>query len=513
MTDDIVTLADCLVASGAGYVFGVTGSGPSYALISALKARGIPYVPVSHEAVGPIAAGAYGFLTGKPAVAVSIKGPGMVNMMSGMAAASLEGYAPVCISENYDDSVSTERMHKRLDQRAIAASVVDGIYSLLDLEKLPGVLADHARAMRPLYIELSKTASRDERRGGHPASQRSDDDALATLGTRLAAARRVIAIVGSLVKRRGGAALVDALQIPVFTTAQAKGTIDERKPNAAGVYTGVGRALALETTLLPLADLVVTFGLRNTEILGIEGKPKFVNIDVHHHLTTSHDSVVGEQDLRRLLAGLAAKPAWGNDVIEEHRRKWSDYVDSYQWMPGQVFAALDALEWSHALVLDTGTFCTIGEHGWSARPRREFLGSSNGRNLGLGVPHALGAACARPGLPVFCVLGDGGIRPYLAEIRTIAALQLPVCFILMKDGQYGSIACNVRHQPADPGIVQPLGTSWCGVMQAMGLESGHATGMPDFEVLLRRWDRRKPCYIEASFDPDIYLTVANDLRA
>jgi acetolactate synthase-1/2/3 large subunit len=513
MTDDIVRLADCLAASGIGYVFGVTGSGPSYALIAALKARGVPYVPVSHEGVGPIAAGAYGVLTGRPAVAVSIKGPGMANMTAGMAAAALEGYAPICVAENYDDAVSTDRMHKRLDQHAMAGAVVDGIYSLLDLDELPAVLAHHARATRPLYIEMSKTASRHRPLDRHAATPAWSGDVRAAFDARLTDARHVVAMVGSLVKRRGWQALADALQIPVFTTAQAKGTIDERKPNAAGVYTGAGRALALETALLPLADLVVTIGLRNTEILGHGGKPGFLNIDLPHHLATSCDTLVGEADVRHVLAAMANKPAWGSGAIEDHRRKWRDYVDSFEWMPGQVFAALDALDWSHALVLDTGTFCTIGEHGWSARPRRDFLGSSNGRNLGIGVPHALGAACARPGLPVFCVLGDGGIRYYMAEIRTIAALHLPVCFILMKDGRYGSIACNVRGDAPDPDLLQPLGTSWCGVMQAMGLESGHAACAQDFEALLWRWDRRRPCYVEASFDPDTYLTVASEIRA
>ena len=97
MNDPIAQLADSLAAAGVRYAFGVSGSGPSYQLISALKLHGVRYVPVSHEAVGPVAAGAYGFLTGSPAVAVSIKGPGMANMMGGMCAAYLEGYAPVCV--------------------------------------------------------------------------------------------------------------------------------------------------------------------------------------------------------------------------------------------------------------------------------------------------------------------------------------------------------------------------------------------------------------------------------
>jgi thiamine pyrophosphate-dependent acetolactate synthase large subunit-like protein len=513
MTDDIGQLAGCLVEAGVRVAFGVAGSGASYRLISALKSRGVGYVPVSHEAVGPIAAGAYGWLIGSPAVAISIKGPGMANMMAGMCGAYLEGYAPVCIAENYDDTVSAERMHKRLDQHTIAGTIADGFYDLGDVPALPAVLAKHSRATRPVYIELSRTRSRNRIKEEAAASSpvASIDEARAVLDGRLATARNVVAIIGSLAKRREWEPLVEKLQIPVFTTVQAKGVIDESEFNAAGIYTGAGRALALESSLLPRADLVVTFGLRNMEILNPAAKQGFVNFDVAHHLATPHDVLVDESSLQELLTALSRMPRWGDDLIDQNRRDWRNYVDSHEWMPGQVFAAIDGVGWPHTLVLDTGTFCTIGEHVWHARRGRHFLGSSNGRNLGLAVPHALGAACARPGMPAICVLGDGGIRYYLAEIRTIAAMQLPVCFILMKDGRYGSIAVNVA-TPPDPDIVEPRGTSWCGVMQAMGLESGHAASAPAFEELLACWDRRRCCYIEASFDPEEYLHIADEIR-
>ena len=511
MNGDITRLADCLTNAGVRYAFGVSGSGPTYQLIAALKQRGVRYVPVSHEAVGPVAAGAYGFLAGVPAVALSIKGPGLANMLGGMSAAYLEAYAPVCVAENYDAAAGPERMHKRLDQHAMAGAVSEGLYSLADLDTLLGVLSRQAQATRPLYIELSKTP-RLERHDPDVLIPPSGPDVRTILDARLSAARRPVVIVGSIAKRRGWTALVDALQIPVFTTVQGKGTIDETKPNAAGVYTGAGGPMALESSLLPVADLVVTVGLRNGEILGPAGKKGFVNFDVPHRQATDDDVIADEDELRRVLTRLADLPAWGTDLIEDQRRRWDFYVNSHEWMPGQVFGALDAIESPHALVLDTGTFCTIGEHGWRARPGREFLGSSNGRNLGLGVPHALGAACAKPGLPIVCVLGDGGIGYYLAEIRTIAALALPVCFILMTDGQYGSIAANVAGE-ADPDIVKPLGTSWCAVMKAMGLQSGRADDAETFREMLKRWDRTTPCYIEALFDPDTYLHVADEIRA
>ncbi len=508
MADAITQLAESVVDAGVDLAFGVSGSGPSYQFIGALMARGVRYVPVSHEAVAPVAAGAYGWLTGRRAAAISIKGPGFANMMAGMCSAYFEGYAPICIAENYDDAVPPERMHKRLDQHAIVASIAGGIHSLCDLDEVARVLGEPGRRTRPLYIELSRTRAK----GLWPEQPAGLLETDSDVGERIAAAKRPVLIAGSLARRTSWEPLIDRLRIPVFTTTQAKGLVDERKPNAAGIYTGVGKALAPETTLLPLADLVVTVGLRNMEILGVAGKAGFLNFDVPHPLSTSHDMTVPETVIRRVLDALSTKPAWGTQELEGHRRRWQEYVGSYAWMPGQVFAALDAQTDPHVLVLDTGTFCTVGEHVWHAGPGRDFLGSSNGRNLGIGVPHALGAAHARPGTPVFCVVGDGGIRYYLSDIRTIAELGLPVCVILMKDGQYGSIAANVPGQPADRRIVEPLGTSWTGVMNAMGLPGGSADSAGGFQRLLDRWDRKTPWFIEATFDADTYLHVADAIR-
>jgi thiamine pyrophosphate-dependent acetolactate synthase large subunit-like protein len=60
------------------------------------------------------------------------------------------------------------------------------------------------------------------------------------------------------------------------------------------------------------------------------------------------------------------------------------------------------------------------------------MGSSNGRNMGLSVPMALGIAIKNE--PVVCCFGDGGIRYHIGDIRTIIELNLPVCFVLFSDG-------------------------------------------------------------------------------
>ena len=75
-------------------------------------------------------------------------------------------------------------------------------------------------------------------------------------------ARQPIVVAGTLALRAGLSERLGKLQVPVFTTAAAKGLVDERLPNSAGVYTGVGLELSPEHDLFDQADLVVCIGMR-----------------------------------------------------------------------------------------------------------------------------------------------------------------------------------------------------------------------------------------------------------
>src|SRR6185295_6967163 len=107
----------------------------------------------------------------------------------------------------------------------------------------------------------------------------SDEPQVPALLDRVAKAERPLVIAGTLAIRAGWSQALSKLTIPVFTTAAAKGLIDESLPHAGGVYTGVGLDLAPERALLPECDLVIGLGLRTNEVLGAGLKVPSVNFD------------------------------------------------------------------------------------------------------------------------------------------------------------------------------------------------------------------------------------------
>jgi acetolactate synthase-1/2/3 large subunit len=60
--------------------------------------------------------------------------------------------------------------------------------------------------------------------------------------------------------------------------------------------------------------------------------------------------------------------------------------------------------------------------------------------MGSGIPLALGVQVARPDATVVSVIGDGGFQTHAGELSVAAQHDLPVIYVIVNNGLYGSIA-------------------------------------------------------------------------
>jgi acetolactate synthase-1/2/3 large subunit len=60
-------------------------------------------------------------------------------------------------------------------------------------------------------------------------------------------------------------------------------------------------------------------------------------------------------------------------------------------------------------------------------------------HLGAGIGQALGAAVARPGKQVCCIIGDGAFGMHPQEIETAVRNNLKVLFLVVSDRQWGMV--------------------------------------------------------------------------
>ena len=79
-------LAKSLKEQGVPYMFGVVGF-PVGPIAEAAQKVGLPYIGMRNEQAASYAAGAVGFLTGRPGSCIVVTGPGVIHGMAGLAQA------------------------------------------------------------------------------------------------------------------------------------------------------------------------------------------------------------------------------------------------------------------------------------------------------------------------------------------------------------------------------------------------------------------------------------------
>lgn len=519
----IAALRDALFDEGVRHAFGVSGGGPSLELVTALEERGVRFYPASHEAAAAMMAGAASSHGRTRALAVSIRGPGFANMLPGMLANAYEHRPALTISEAFGPATPPDRMHKRLDHRASSQPMV----------KAHGVSDADGRAVRellliaqretpgPVHLDLSAepAGASENEFGVRAAVAPSGPDAVRAAHELIRASARPAFVLGSAAVRLMPGFAWGSLGIPVATTAAAKGAIDETGAHAAGVVTGEVKELSPESTVLARADCVIGIGLRNTEV--VQAKPfaaPCVIVDVGEAARSegwNARAALTVPDLSAAVGAIAPLirgKEWGGEVIRDARERIAREFMAHEWMPANVFRRLNGIHGA-TLVLDTGLFCTVGETVWRARTPREFLGASNGRFMGTAIPTAIGFAIGNPERRVISVMGDGGIRPYLAELQLAAEERLPILFVLMSDGHYGTFAASAIARGMSRRAYEIPRPSFWRAVGAMGIRAAEARDERGLDAAIAAWEsNREPFFLDLAFDPARYRTMTARLR-
>jgi acetolactate synthase-1/2/3 large subunit len=485
-------------------------------LIDALERRGVPFHLTHFEGSGVIMAATAGRLSGKAGLSLSIKGPGLTNAVPGLAAAYFEAFPVVHLAEATPASAPAAVAHKRLDQLALCGTVTKGARTLPASGEGFGEMAAWAAAEEPAPVLLQLADGAPLRLDSVPPPEPHALPVTAVI-KRVRQASKPVVIAGALAVRSGWSAALEDLQVPVFCTAAAKGVVDERLPHAAGVYTGVGLALTPERHLLAEADLVVGLGLTAREVLA--AKPfacpalNVEAVDTPGSEGFGFAERTGMDAFADVIEALNGK-SWGVELLSRTLAALDGRMHEGH-LPGCVFARMQHHFPDRArLVLDTGYFCTIGEHAWRARRAEWCLLAGQSRYMGTGLPMAIGASLHDRSVPTLAVLGDGGIAMYLAEAKLAVQQRLPLLILLMTDGSFSSI----RVRSIRDGLTQkPLlmdGRSWVPAFEALGIPGTRAECSASTDSALASWKPADgPMYLEVPFEAESYARMVMDIRA
>lgn len=498
MTEGVMgstVLAEGLRARGVGSVFSVPGS-QSVPTLEAFRGAGLRILCGSSELTTSFMAVGHAAHTRRPAVLVTIPGPGFTYALSGVAEARLDSLPLVWLALAAGEAPDGRPTLQAIPQLQMAQGLVKKLVRVSEPEEVPAALDEAFHAARfgepgPVMVHLapealggkvSPEAQREPtvRRAGSvdsvsPRADPPDPESLEEGVERLRTARRPLLLVGQggLDAPAAVSELAHRLRAPVITTTSARGVISELNDLVMAVDhpgTGVGEVNAL----LSEADLVVGLGVglshNGSHGFALELPPeRFLRVDASPDAFRPPYRAGIELccDVRTFLerVGEAAPSSSGpsGGWTSEELVRWKERLEKgpdvealdpvvagvSNGSASELFRALmGALPADAVVVTDSGRHQMLARIHLRIRSPGGLLVPADFQSMGFGVPAAMGVKHAAPDRQVVAIVGDGGLQITMAELLVARREKLPVRIVVFTDGEFGLIA---DHQRRDHG--------------------------------------------------------------
>ncbi len=459
-------VAAALQCLGVRCLFGIPGA-QTNELWDALKARGVAYLLVAHEASASVMADAAARVTGEVGVFSVVPGPGLTNALTGIGEALFDSIPVVGIITDIDrrPQAPIGQVHG-LANAAIVQPVVKSLLAVRHQAEIPGAIFQAFRLAQagepgpvavlipfPLYSEVW-----DYDLPVPPAYPVPFDEAAYGRVVAHLCDRRlrvgIYAGMGCASASESLAAVAEMLSAPVATSVSGKGAIPDSHPLAVGWGYGKQGTRAAEAAFKDV-NLVLAIGVRYSEVstaslalprhdllIHVDANPNNLGRNLPAHVALCADARVF---LDRLLVDAAFVRRPGCPALWQRIAKLRQ-VDRCEAVTVRIEPCVDPLFFMSqaraALGPDELFFVdvTAATH-WAAEaievqgPRRFFTPADN-QSMGWAIPAAIGAQRVRPDRQVVCITGDGCFLMSAIEISTAARAGLPVKFFVLDDGGY-----------------------------------------------------------------------------
>ena len=455
-------LVEGLAARGVQVVFGIPGV-HTVQLYRGLAGSGLRHVTARHEQGAAFMADGYARVTGQPGVAFVITGPGLTNALTAMAQARADSVPMLVVSgvnRRSSLGMGLGLLHELPDQAAMVRALCPTLR--VTAPEMLGPVLDRAFALMqgarpgPVHVEVPTDVMALEAGPVPPPAPRlpraPDAAALAQAVARLEAAQRVVILAGGGAKTAGTAlrALAERLDAPVVQTVNARGLM-------FGHALGVPASPSLDAVrgLIAGADLVLAVGTElgptDYDMYARGGFPDLsgmIRIDVCPEQLARHPAALRiEADAGLALTALAsARPRQADGPARAEACRSAaraELATLHPAMPAQleiVEALRDALP--GAILVGDSTQPVYAANLFYDHDRAGgwFNAATGYGALGFGPGAAIGAALGAPGVPVVCLIGDGGLQFGAAELRCARDEGLPITFVVWNNAGYREIA-------------------------------------------------------------------------
>jgi thiamine pyrophosphate-dependent acetolactate synthase large subunit-like protein len=458
-------LARCLKSYGIEVIFFIMG-GPMIDCENACEAQGIRMLDVRHEQAAAMMGNAYSRMLRRPSVCMAASGPGVTNLVTGIANAWADSAPVIAIGGSSPVAQNGMGAFQETDQVALFRPITRWSERCYDPRRIPELVDAAFRAAfgarpGPAYLDMPGDVlyrEVDDRaiRWTQPPAERSrplaDPAEVEAALSLLEAARRPVLVSGSGVIWSEAAdelgAFVDRAGIPFYATPQGRGVIPEDHALSF---------LGARGTAFKEADLVLLVGTRQNYVIDFGRPPRWnaeasmiqVDIDaaeigrnrpVDARLVGDARAVLvqlleaadGRLDPGRYSPWVSYLASLNEEKsIEQEKRMGADGRPMH---PLRLCREVrDCLPRDAVLVVDGQEILTYARQSIPFFSPRSLNSGPYGC-MGVGLPFGLGAKLALPDTPVVVLHGDGSFGFNAMEMDTAIRHQLPVVCVISNNG-------------------------------------------------------------------------------
>jgi acetolactate synthase-1/2/3 large subunit len=461
---------ECLQREGVEYIFGYPG-GANLPLYDTLpQYPQIRHVLVRHEQGAAHAADAYARVSGKAGVCWATSGPGVTNIVTGIANAWMDSVPLVCVTGAVATWLIGRDGFQEADATGITLPITKQNYLVLNVNEIAEVMREAfyiATSGRPgpVLVDIPRDIQQEKTdfhypeeidiRGfkpvtkGHPAQIKKAAQLISEAERPLILAGHGVVISHAYDELRE---LAERAHIPVICTLLGLGGF----PGSHELFLGMPgmHGMYWNNIAISEADLLIGVGMRfDDRVTGrlkdFAPHAKIVHIDIDpaeigKNVRTAVP-IVG--DVKEVLREL-------NPQVQPARHdEWCGHIQQMRHEhPSIAIPNVDRVLPQYVIKRiydmsprDSYYVTGVGQHQmwaaqyfWGDNPG-SFITSGGLGTMGFEVPAAMGVQFAKPKSTVWSIAGDGGFQMTMQELATIVEYELPVKFAIINNGYLGMV--------------------------------------------------------------------------
>ncbi len=470
---------ESLRREGVKTVFGLPGGVVLKIFDVLCQQKDIELVLTRHEQGAAHMAEGYAKATGKAGVVLVTSGPGMTNIVTGLADAYMDSVPLVAFTGQVSTDLIGNDAFQEADNVGISRPctkhnvLVKDVNDLAQIIKEAFYIATSGRP-GPVLVDIPKDVStaktefkypdRVNLRGYNPTITGNKQQIQRAVEAVMQAKKPIIYVGGGAIFSNAAdevRELAEITQIPVTMTLMGLGSFPGTHSlslGMLGMHGGYWSNMAMHH-----ADLLIAVGARfddrvtgklsefcpEARVIHIDIDPTSIKKTFHAHIPIVGDVKAVLKQMNVMLRSMDGNPA----QVRGLRAPWLKQIG--QWRsehplvyhqddkiikPQYVIEKLYELTKHQAIVAtDVGQHQMFAAQYFRGTKPRTWLTSGGLGTMGFGFPAAIGAQKAYPEKLVVCVTSEGSFQMNLQELVTAAEHKLPVKIVLLNNGVHGMV--------------------------------------------------------------------------